>query len=287
MSLISDSIARARVIMASLVAEIDTLEGHARQAPPAAPPAPPPPPPPPAPAQVPDAIGSAGAAMADAAPLPVAPSGFGDEAAFYDWLRDNSMLGPTISATEFKGCSGIARACAGAKWPISYTAYAFATAYLETAHSMMPVQEANWLSPAAQQAYFTRMYDITGQRPDKARELGNLSPGDGAKFCGRGYPQMTGRKNYQAAGTYLGVDLVGHPEKAMEPEIAAGVMIWGMGRGGFTGRRLSDYLPASGTATRAQFVPCRTIVNGHDREGDVADYAVNFQAALVAGKWRF
>ncbi len=29
-----------------------------------------------------------------------------------------------------------------------------------------------------------------------AKELGNFQTGDGAKFCGRGYVQLTGRNNY-------------------------------------------------------------------------------------------
>jgi hypothetical protein len=32
-----------------------------------------------------------------------------------------------------------------ARWPLAFTAYALATAYLETAHQMIPVREAFWL----------------------------------------------------------------------------------------------------------------------------------------------
>ncbi|MFL6864102.1 MAG: hypothetical protein ACJ8DZ_13995 [Allosphingosinicella sp.] len=231
----------------------------------------------------PDAPASSLVAIAEDGPHP----GFADEGKFYDWLRSNDMLGPTISATEFKGCNAITRHAAAARWPVSYVAYALATAYLETAHQMIPVREAYWLSESAANAYFRRMYDIEGQRPDKARELGNIHPGDGARYCGRGYPQVTGYKNYLKAGTALGVDLVNHPERALEPGIAADIMIHGMSEGWFTGRKLSTYLPASGAASRAQFVPCRSIINGHDREGDVADYAVGFQTACLAGGWRF
>lgn len=215
--------------------------------------------------------------------------GFGfsrkNEAAFYNFLRENDLLGPVISATEFKGCDQITRACAAAHWPLSWTADALGTAYLETAHQMIPVEEAYWLSPAARAKYFTRMYDIQGQRPAKARELGNLSPGDGAKYPGRGYPQLTGRNNYRRAGDAIGVDLVNHPERALEPGIAAKVMIWGMGAGGFTGKKLGDYLPASGPASRAQFKASRPVVNGRDRADDLATYCLAFQSALQAGKW--
>jgi putative chitinase len=226
--------------------------------------------------------------IGDIAPAP--PSGhpgLADEGAFYDWLRDNDLLGPTISATEFKGCDAITRACAAASWPLSWTAYALATAYLETNHQMIPVREAYWLSDSAAAAYFRRMYDIEGARPAKARELGNLAPGDGARYCGRGYPQLTGKKNYLKAGTALGVDLVGHPELALEPGVAAKIMIGGMAEGWFTGRKVSDDLPASGPATKSQFIPSRDVINGKDRQNDVADYAIQFQQALQAGGWRF
>jgi putative chitinase len=36
------------------------------------------------------------------------------------------------------------------------------------------------------------MYDIEGDRPWKALELGNTHPGDGVLFHGRGYVQLTG-----------------------------------------------------------------------------------------------
>jgi putative chitinase len=235
-------------------------------------------------------------APATAPPPPLAPApspdpalhpGFGDEGAFYDWLRDDDMLGPKISGPEFTGCDSITRACAAAKWPLAFTAYALATAYLETNHQMIPVREAYWLSDSAAAAYFRRMYDIEGSRPAKARELGNLSPGDGARYCGRGYPQLTGKKNYLKAGTALGLDLISRPDLALQPSVAAQIMVRGMAEGWFTGKKLADYLPASGEATKAKFLPARRIINGTDRADDVAGFAVGFQNALLAGKWKF
>lgn len=50
--------------------------------------------------------------------------------------------------------------------------------------------------------------------------LGNTQPGDGAKFKGRGYIQLTGRDNYTRFGKKIGVDLVSNPELAARPDIA-------------------------------------------------------------------
>ena len=60
----------------------------------------------------------------------------------------------------------------------------------------------------------------------KGRELGNTEMGDGAKYKGRGFMQLTGKSNYAAAGKDLGLDLVNHPELAESPENAAKTAMW-------------------------------------------------------------
>ncbi len=202
---------------------------------------------------------------------------------FFEAVR-NGILGPTLDDGEVKGCNAILAAMEGA--PLAYTAYAFATAFLETASTMQPVKEANWLSEAAANRYFFRMYDIAGARPHVARSLGNTTAGDGVKFAGRGYPQMTGRRNYALASAKLGVDLIADPDKAMRPDIAAKIMRLGMEEGWFTTRKFASYLPSRGRASRAQFKQARRIINGTARASDVAGFALSFQAALEAGDWQ-
>jgi len=46
---------------------------------------------------------------------------------------------------------------------------------------------------------------------------GNAASGDGWRFRGRGYIQLTGRSNYRIYGDLLGVDLVSDPRRAAEP----------------------------------------------------------------------
>jgi predicted chitinase len=58
------------------------------------------------------------------------------------------------------------------------------------------------------------------------KNLGNVEPGDAAKFKGRGVMQLTGRDNYTRAGKALGIDLVNHPELLEDPEVSAKAAMW-------------------------------------------------------------
>lgn len=62
--------------------------------------------------------------------------------------------------------------------------------------------------------------------PKKAKALGNKKVGDGARYKGRGYIQLTGRYNYKKAGDELGLPLEKHPELVEKPEVAAKVAVW-------------------------------------------------------------
>jgi predicted chitinase/5'(3')-deoxyribonucleotidase len=62
--------------------------------------------------------------------------------------------------------------------------------------------------------------------PKKAKQLGNKQVGDGAKYKGRGYIQLTGRDNYKKAGAALGLPLEAKPELVEKPEVAAKVAVW-------------------------------------------------------------
>jgi putative chitinase len=63
--------------------------------------------------------------------------------------------------------------------------------------------------------------DGNGQEYENRHDLGNVSPGDGPRFKGRGYIQLTGRHNYAMFGNALQLDLIGKPDLATVPEIGA------------------------------------------------------------------
>lgn len=154
----------------------------------------------------------------------------------------------------------------------AFVAYALATAWHETARTMQPIKERGGT------AYFKRLYDIKGSNPRLAKRLGNTEPGDGARFCGRGYVQLTGRANYAKASRKLGVDLVDNPDLAMRPDLAAEIMLAGMTEGWFTGKKLADYFGGGKNDPRN----ARRIINRLDRAADIAGYHKSFLAALEA-----
>jgi len=63
---------------------------------------------------------------------------------------------------------------------------------------------------------------------DGRKDLGNTQPSDGAKYCGRGLIQVTGRANYRTASQVLFGDerLLFSPELLEKPEWAAKSAVW-------------------------------------------------------------
>jgi predicted chitinase len=73
---------------------------------------------------------------------------------------------------------------------------------------------------------FKAMEEYASGRAYEGREdLGNVRPGDGVKFKGRGYIQLTGRANYRYYGQVLGIDLEATPRRASELSVAAAVAV--------------------------------------------------------------
>ncbi|MBV8508829.1 MAG: peptidoglycan-binding protein [Xanthobacteraceae bacterium] len=68
------------------------------------------------------------------------------------------------------------------------------------------------------EAIFERVYGLGN--PSKAKELGNINPGDGFKYRGGGILQTTGRANYRRMGQKCGVDFEAQPELVISAEHA-------------------------------------------------------------------
>lgn len=140
------------------------------------------------------------------------------------------------------------------KLPKPWIAYMLATVHHETAGTYRPIREYG--GPV----YFEKRYGA-GTRVGAA--LGNNQEGDGARYCGRGYVQITGRKNYRTFG------IEDCPEKALEPGKAKEIMVRGMIEGLFTGKGLAAYTTDQGL----DFIQARRIINGLDKADIIARYA--------------
>lgn len=194
----------------------------------------------------------------------VAPKALKDPAAFFAHLRANLFKGK-LTEGQAAGVNAKLAAFGAAGWGIGFAAYGFATSYWETARTMQPIEEYG---------------------KGKGRPYGK--PGRfGQSQHGRGDVQLTWDDNYARADKELGLggSLTKNFNRALEPEISARVMVGGMSQGWFTGKKLGDYLAPDAPGTLPQFKLCRKIINGTDKQNEIAEIALQFQAALQAGGW--
>lgn len=187
-----------------------------------------------------------------------------DRAKFFAGIRNGPMPG-ALSQDAVRGITAILdewerRGLTDLRW----LAYMLATVLAECGHDMLPVREGFKETDEQARAYVKRK----GYK--YAVVIG------GKVYYGRGLVQLTWLKNYDKMSKLLGVDLVGNPDLALDPSIAAKIMFEGMIRGSFTGKKLADYFNAAGTEWKA-----RPIINGHDREAEIAGYGKQFYADLL------
>ena len=180
-----------------------------------------------------------------------------DRSIFFNRVR-SSLFSGSLSQTQVDGMNYMLDVFErDYNWPdLRWLAYAFATAYHETAFTMQPIKEYGSQSYLQSKKYYP--------------------------WYGRGYVQLTWEENYRKMSGKIGIQLVPieNADRALEPEVAAEVMYAGMRDGDFTSKKLADYF----SATVNDPVGARRIINGTDRAQTIAGYHDKFLKAFEDAK---
>lgn len=189
-----------------------------------------------------------------------------DRKKFFQGFRER--IDPTIEQEQVSGLEFLlGQMESDPFWKyVPQIAYTLATVYHETAGSFQPVVEGYYLAQTDPPDYAGKTARVKAFQK-KLRYF---------PYFGRGYVQLTWKRNYEKAGDVLGLDLVNKPELALEPDGAYQTMTYGMHQGWFTDKKLDDYIKG----TKKDYTNARKIINGLDKAGLIAGYARAFEKIL-------
>jgi putative chitinase len=99
-------------------------------------------------------------------------------------------------------------------------------------------------------------------------------------YYGRGYVQLTWENNYRSMGSLIGEDLVCHPERALDPDVAYKVLSIGLitGASFANGHKLSNYF----YGPKCDYLHARMMVNGMDYAQKIARAAQRWETVLLS-----
>lgn len=154
---------------------------------------------------------------------------------------------PTISLLQ------LARVCASRKLERLAPLVDHLNVALALADASSAPRAAMFLAQVAEESGEFRFSEeiASGAAYEGRHDLGNTQPGDGTRFKGRGWLQITGRSNYQHLATALQLPLLEHPELAALPAHAGRVAAWFWRAHGLNAH-----------ADRFDLVGCTRIING-------------------------
>lgn len=157
----------------------------------------------------------------------------------------------------------------GTNTDIRHLAYMLATAWHETGTTMQAIEE--WGKGKGKPYGKQLKYE----KDSKGKHI----PYTDVKtlFYGRGLVQLTWYDLYERVGNALNLDLINHPELALKLDNAVTIMFYGMSKGIFTGRKLSQYF----NATINDPLGARAIINGRDCNELIKTYYTKFINSII------
>ena len=182
---------------------------------------------------------------------------------FFDHARQ-VLFGGKLTQQQVNGLTAILDEWEAnhAKQDDRWLAYMLATAHHETDRKIAPIEEYG----KGKNKPYGRRLKMSGAAYTDTTSI----------FYGRGFVQLTWYENYQRAGKELGIDLIQHPELALDLKYATQIMFTGMIEGWFTGKNLSNYF----AGTKEDWLNARRIINGTDKASLVASYGTQYYSCI-------
>jgi predicted chitinase len=186
-----------------------------------------------------------------------------NEKFFFDQVRARLFDG-RLSTKQFNGLKSILD-----EWQRNWQnkddrwlAYMLATTHHETDRKMQPIEE---YGKGRNKDYGRRL------KMDRTPYTDTI-----AIFYGRGLVQITWYENYKKAGIKLGINLIQHPELALDVNYSTQILFHGMNEGWFTTKKLDQYF----NSTTEDWRNARRIINGIDKADLIAYYAKKYYSCI-------
>jgi hypothetical protein len=180
-----------------------------------------------------------------------------NKVAFYQSIRDKGLF-KTLTDTQVQSIDSILFECEKQGVDdVRQIAYILATSYWECHNPKKP------------ELRNTPMKEFGGEAYLKSKKY--------YPYYGRGFSQLTWDYNYRKESKRLGLDLMNNPDLILDIPTAANSHVYNMITGGYTGKKLSDYI----NTTKCDFEGARRIINGVDKKVEIAAIAQKFLTCLT------
>lgn len=141
-----------------------------------------------------------------------------------------------------------------------------------------PRQVAYMIATAWHEARFKPIAEIRAKQGTAVYDMQEKYWNTG--YYGRGLCQLTWKRNYEKFSALLGLDLVSNPDLVLDIEVSARILVLGMARGLFSGKKLGDYFQQP--PARPNWLQARRTVNGDFQADKVADAATRIFPLLIS-----